>query len=267
MKRIHFLLITLGFVLLLSTNSWAQNDLRIPLSKPNQPGVLKLNAVFADEIIVRAHVGNDVRILIDGEDKEIEENLNRNGLRRISNGGAGLEVSESNNEVNIKTSPHNGDVELEILVPSKFSLFLQVTHGDVLVEGIEGEHEVRATNGDVEMLGVSGSAIVNSINGDIEVEFVRVSPNTPMSFNGLNGDIEVSFPAGTKFSGKMKTDFGDVYTNFDIEIDRSSSSNQVTQKDGTYSVTLNKWITGKVNGGGPEFLFKTLHGDIEIRKN
>lgn len=99
-----------------------------------------------------------------------------------------------------------------------------------MIENVNGEHEVKATNGDVEMRGIGGSVVCNSINGDIEVQFNTVTLNAPMSFNGLNGDIEVSFPADTKFNGKMKTDYGDVYTNFDMEIDRTASSKETTEK-------------------------------------
>ncbi|MDZ7756349.1 hypothetical protein [Rhodohalobacter sp.] len=86
-----------------------------------------------------------------------------------------------------------------------------------------------------------------------------------MSFTGVNGDMEVAFPANAKFTAKMKTEWGDVYTNFDMDIDREGARAESDSDDG-FKITINKWIIGKVNGGGPEFLFKTLHGDISIRK-
>lgn len=259
----------IAFFIAGTLTAFAQSDLKIPLSNPGQPGVLKLNANFADDIIVRAHSENEVRIVIDGRSDEDEEAnaYNHQGLRRISTGGAGLEVRERDNVISIQTSPISDEVELEIFVPARFSVIMQVTHGDVYVEGVTGEHEIKATNGDVEMIDVGGACIVNSVNGDIEVAMKEVFPNAPMSFTGLNGDIEISLPADTKFTGKMKTDYGDVFTNFDIQLDRSSNSKEISNNDGTYTVVVNKWITGTVNGGGPEYLFKTLHGDIEIRKN
>lgn len=258
---------TLAFLVTLSGHALAQQDLKVPLSNPNRPGKLILNAIYADDIIINGYDGKEVLVILDGEDKDDERNLNRNGLRRISTDGVGLEVTEDNNEVTIRTSPSSNDLELEVKVPRDFSLMLQVTHGDIQVSGVNGEHEVRATNGDVEMSNIGGSVIVNSVNGDIEVTMNSVTPNTPMSFTGLNGDIEVAFPAGTRFTGKMKTDYGDVYTNFEISLNRDSNKAEVNSSDGKYTVTINKWISGDVNGGGPEFLFKTMHGDIEIRKN
>ncbi len=267
MKISKTIIYLFGFIMLTSGTVLGQNDLSVPLSDPGKPGKLSLNAVYADDIVVKVHNGNDVIVMFDGEDDDRYDNYNRNGLKKISTSGVGLEVTEDNNNVRIKTAPNSHDLDLEVWVPKNFSLNLQVTHGDVEVHGVEGEHEVRATNGDIEMYDIGGSVVVNSVNGDIEVNMVSVTPNTPMSFTGLNGDIEVSFPASTKFTGKMKTDYGDVYTNFDIQLDRSSSASEISSGDGKYTVTINKWITGTVNGGGPEFLFKTLHGDIEISKN
>ncbi len=267
MKNLKSMIYILGILAMTSGVALGQDDLKVPLSNPGNPGILQLSAVFADDIIIKAHDGKDVIVKFDGNDEDNDGDYRRNGLRRISTNGVGLEVTEDNNIVRIKTAPNSHDLDLEVWVPKNFSLDVQVTHGDITIEGVIGEHEVKATNGDVEMLQVGGSVVVSSVNGDIEVTMVSVTPNTPMSFTGLNGDIEVSFPAGTKFTGKMKTDYGEVFTNFDIKLDRSSSASEISSGDGKYTVTINKWITGTVNGGGPEFLFKTLHGDIEISKN
>ncbi len=267
MKKYKSIIYVLGFFAITSSAVLGQEDLRVPLTNPGSPGILHLSAIFADDIVIKAHEGNDVIVIFDGNEDDETGKYSRNGLRRISTNGVGLEVTEDNNEVRIKTAPNSHDLDLEVWVPKNFSLDVQVTHGDISIEGAIGEHEVKATNGDVEMIRVGGSVIVSSVNGDIEVTMVSVIPNTPMSFTGLNGDIEVTFPANTKFTGKMKTDYGDVYTNFDIKLDRSASASEISSGDGKYTVTVNKWITGTVNGGGPEFLFKTLHGDIEISKN
>ncbi|MCG8374494.1 MAG: DUF4097 domain-containing protein [Balneolales bacterium] len=267
MKKLSITVLSVVLGMLLSSTLLAQNDLNVPLSNPDRPGKLIVNAVFADDVIIRAYNGREVSIILDGEDEADDDYYNRNGLRRISTSGAGLEITEDNNEVTVKTSPNSDDIELEILVPENFSVQMKVTHGDVYVKGVRGEHEIVATNGDIEMEDIRGSVIVNSVNGDIEVELLEVFDDTPMSFTGLNGDIEVGLPGNAKFTGKMKTDYGDVYTNFDMRIDRSASASEITRGEGRYTVTVNKWITGTVNGGGPEYLFKTLHGDIEIRKN
>ena len=267
MKDLKTTIYTLAFLVLASAPAIGQDDLTVPLTNPGQPGKLELLTNFADDVEIIGHEGREVIVKFDGEDEDDYDSSTRNGLRKISTNGVGLEVTEDNNTVRIRTAPNSHDLDLIVMVPKNFSVKLSVTHGDITVHGVNGEHEIKATNGDVEMYDIGGSVVVNSTNGDIEVTMNSVTPNTPMSFTGINGDIEVAFPANTKFTGKMKTDYGDVFTNFDIVIDRSQSAAEISSGDGKYSVTINKWITGNVNGGGPEFLFKTLHGDIEIRKN
>ena len=265
MKK-SFIYLTFIATLALAANAQAQNDLRVPLSKPGQPGNLEINAMFADEIVIRAHSEEDVQVIYGGDGTDNDRRNEKDGLRRISSGGVGLEISENNNIVTIQTGPMPSDLELTVLVPKNFSLKLHTTQGDIYVEGLNGEIEINSVNGDVELMEVSGSVVMNSVNGDIEVDFVNISPDTPMSFTGVNGDIEVSLPANAGFSAKMKTEWGDIYTNFDMEIDRSSSASEFNKEKGNYKVAINKWVLGKVNGGGPEFVFKTLRGDISIRK-
>ena len=35
---------------------------------------------------------------------------------------------------------------------------------------------------------------------------------------------------------------------------------------GSFKVTIENWVYGKVNGGGPEFMFNNMNGNIYIRK-
>jgi DUF4097 and DUF4098 domain-containing protein YvlB len=267
MKKLISILFSAFVALAVNIPAFAQNDITVPLSNPGKAGMLKVDLVYADNIVIRTHNRQDVIVQYDGDDEDDHRNNRKDGLRRISSGGLSLEITEDNNTVKVNSQPQNNDLELVILVPKNFSLKLIAVHGDIEVYGLEGEIEVEAVNGDIEMGELAGSALVNSVNGDIEVSFIRIDPKAPMSFTGVNGDIEITLPANSKFSAKMKTDWGDVYTNFEMEIDRSPTNNEVSSKKGQYKVTVNKWVYGTVNGGGPEYLFKTLHGDISIRKN
>lgn len=261
-----FIYTTLGAILFFTTSLFAQSNLRIPLSNPSESGTLEINVLFADEITVRTHAENEVHILYDGDGVREDRREEKDGMRRITPGGAGLEVTEKENRVIIKSGPMPNDLELLVLVPQNFSLSLHSTSGDVTVDGLSGEIEINSINGDVEVTNISGSVVLNSVNGDTEIEFAQISPDTPMSFTGTNGDIEVTFPANAAFSAKMKTDWGDIYTNFDMQIDNTIGDTENTNEGDTYRVSINKWVVGHVNGGGAEFVFKTLKGDITIRK-
>jgi len=267
MKKLISILFSAFVVLAVLNPAIAQNDITIPLSNPGKAGMLRVDLVYADNIVIRTHDRKDVIVQYDGDNEDNDHSNRKDGLRRISSGGLSLEVTEDNNTVRVNSQPQNNDLELVILVPKNFSLKLNAVHGDIEVYGLEGEIEVEAVNGDIEIGDIAGSALVNSVNGDIEVSFTRIDPKAPMSFTGVNGDIEITLPANSKFSARMKTDWGDIYTNFDMTIDRSPAKNEVSTKKGQYKVSVNKWVYGTVNGGGPEYLFKTLHGDISIRKN
>lgn len=268
MKKLYiYSYILMALMMLSSAVVSAQNDLTVPLSRPGEQGILEVNSVFADDVIIRTHSRNNVIIKFESEEDEDDYNNIRDGLKRISSKGIGMEIVEDNNRVKISTSSRSSDLKLEVFVPENFSLNLHITHGDIEVYGVNGEIEINSVNGDVEVREVSGSALINSVNGDVEIDFVKVTEGAPMSFTTVNGDIELSLPAEVKMSAKMKTEWGDIYTNFDMEVEHNTDATEVSRDGGKYKVAINKWVYGKINGGGPEYLFKTLHGDISIRKN
>lgn len=263
--------LTLLALMVFPTSVMAQsdNDLVIPLSNPGQPGKLKVSIIQGDIEII-GYDGQDVRISYDGDDNDRRDRnrSNRRGLRRISGSSVGLEATERNNEVNVSVSPTSDDADLVIRVPKNFSLNLSVINdGDIEVENVNGEHEISNLNGDVEMTDMGGSMLVNTINGDIEVEFKSIAANTPMSFTTVNGDIELALPPSAQFDFKIKTEWGDILSDFDFVVRRTEDTSKSSRRNGQYKITVNKWVSGSINGGGAEYLFKSLHGDIVIRKN
>jgi DUF4097 and DUF4098 domain-containing protein YvlB len=87
-----------------------------------------------------------------------------------------------------------------------------------------------------------------------------------MSFSTYNGDVDLTFPATLKSSLKMKTNQGDIFTDFDVAMVKSGPVQKKDEKSGVYKVVIDDWVKGDVNGGGPEFMLKTYNGDIFVRK-
>lgn len=87
-----------------------------------------------------------------------------------------------------------------------------------------------------------------------------------MAFSNLNGDIDVTLPANAKVTAKMKSDWGEMFTDFDMDITQDQGKVDASSGSGTYKVSVNNWIYGNINGGGPEYLFKSMRGDIYVRK-
>ena len=192
---------------------------------------------------------------------------NVEGLRRIPvPGGTGLEVEEEDNVMEVRTSTFQQAVDVVIQAPYNTTLELSsMNNGTITVENITGEVEVSNMNGPIKLTGISGTVVAHSMNGWITVALESVTPNKPMSFSTMNGDIDVTLPANTKAKVKIKSDMGEVYSDFDIQVD--TVPQKIEEKDeGRYRVSFEKYIMGTINGGGPEYTFKTYHGDIIIRK-
>lgn len=259
------------FTILLSlvigvVTSIAQERVVIPLSNPGEHGQLELGIVRGS-ISVSGGDTEEVIISYDGGgDSNDDSPAMRNGLRRISDNSIGFEVTENDNEVQIGGTSPQADVNFSITVPRNFSLYLStVNGGDVVVENVNGEMEISNVNGDVTLTNVGGSATVNTVNGDITASFNSINADSPMAFSNVQGDIDITLPANASVTAKMRSEWGEVYTDFDMNINRSNQENIDVDSD-VYRVSINNWITGQINGGGPEYMFKTLRGDIYIRK-
>ncbi len=89
------------------------------------------------------------------------------------------------------------------------------------MENVKGELEVNNVNDKITLTNISGSVVANTVNGDVDVTFKSIDPKAPMAFSTLNGDVNVTLPADTKANLKLKSDNGDVFSDFDIDIDKT----------------------------------------------
>ena len=69
-----------------------------------------------------------------------------------------------------------------------------------------------------------------------------------------------------KANVKLKSDRGDVFSDFDIDIDKTQPKANRSTQTGMYKVTIEDWVYGKINGGGPEVMMKNMNGNIYVRK-
>lgn len=257
----------------------------VPLTDPSKPVLIKAE-VLTGSINVKGYEGKEViveakvreRSLTDeGEEyEEQEEDQDEKdkasriaGMKRIGYASTGLEVEETNNVVSISTESWKHAVDITIQTPRASSLELHTTNdGNIFVENVSGELEVENVNGSNTLKNVSGNAVVNTVNGDVTVTMIRVTPDKPMSFSSLNGDVDVTLPADVKANVKMKSQQGDVYSDFDINLKPAPQKAEEVSKSGKgkYRISFEKYVYGAINGGGPEYVFNTFNGDVYIRK-
>jgi hypothetical protein len=272
MKKMKFAgLVLLSLVIV--TKSLAQSgsteQLTVPLSYPGKPYSLKANLVEGS-IKVMSYDGKDIIINVtpvEGEEEEGSKAV-ENGMKRISvSGGYEVTAKEADNTITISTGNPMKTVNLDLKIPQDVKLKLgTVNNGSIVVENIRGELEVSNVNDEIRLLNISGSVVANTVNGDVTVTFSAVDPKAPMAFSTLNGDVSVTLPADTKANLKLKSDMGDVFTDFDIDIDKTPSKAEKTTEPGMYKIKKDDWVYGKINGGGPEMMMKNMQGNIYVKK-
>jgi Putative adhesin len=242
---------------------------RIPvtLTDPSRPALVKAGLI-AGGITVKAYDGKEVIVEAHARTRESAPDGN---AKRISISSTGLSVEEENNQVRINTESYIRPIDLTITVPTHTSLYLRaVNDGDIAVSGVDGEFDIDNINGSVTLNNVSGSSVAHALNGRLLATFNHVNPQKPMAFSSLNGDIDVTFPADLKANVSLRSDRGDVFSDFDIQIQAASSKPIVEdsrQQGGKYRVKIDKTVHGTINGGGPEIQFTNFQGQIYIRKS
>ncbi|MGB9463563.1 MAG: DUF4097 family beta strand repeat-containing protein, partial [Candidatus Acidiferrum sp.] len=192
----------------------------VNLSDPARPAFVKASSVNGS-ITVKAYDGKEVIVEARGRNEESEKPSS--GPKRLNISTTGLTVEEENNEVRISTESYARTIDLTISVPVHTSVKLRaVNDGDIMVTGVDGELDVDDINGAVTLNNVSGSAVAHALNGHVHVTFAKVNPQKPMAFSSLNGDIDVTFPADVKANVSIRSDRGDVFSDFDVQLQASA---------------------------------------------
>ena len=280
MKTIKAFLIILFAAGIASQSIKAQeqekHEMVVPLSKPGEPGVLECNLVngsitvtgYDGEVVMIEVTERTIKVESDkSRKKDEEEKAETEGLRKITTSSFNLSASEENNKIEIGSDSWKRGIDLVVKVPVNFSLEIgTVNQGDIKAENVRGNHEVKNVNGSITLNNISGSVLANTINGKISIVFETVEPETPMSFSNMNGSIDVTFPANVKATVKMKSSRGDIYTDFDMEMEQRRVKKEDTENANVYKISVEDWIYGKINGGGPEYTFKNFNNNIYLRK-
>lgn len=280
----------------------APEKVSVPLSSPDKPCSIVVD-VYLGSITVKGTQGREVVVEAVGRDQalkptrdretgvrfdpEIEEAVreSREAVRKVQEKdeakkagmkklslptGLGLEIREENNRVRIEADSMKRAVDLTLLVPVNSSLNLECyAGGDIVVENVNGEFDIENYAGSVILKSVSGAAVVETYGGEIKADFRQVAADKPMSFSTYARDIDITFPANFKASVRIKTENGEVYSDFDVALDKTTSQMKVEDRrkeGGRFKVTFDDSIRGAINGGGSEYAFNSYQGNIYIRK-
>ncbi len=269
----------------------------IKFSDPLKPGLLHVDILRGD-ITIRGYNGNEVIIeakinpmkrvriergerFVELEEYEEEEDLyheqermekkkhKTEGMKKLHSSTAGFEIIEENNVMRVDAEALSGYIDLMIQVPFNTSLNLDcIANGAIKVNQVNGEIEVDNINGPITLNSVSGTVVVNSVGNDIIATFTEVKPGKIMAFSSVSGHIDITLPKTVKATLKMKTDHGEVYSDFDIRLEQKTEKKEedARERGGRYRLRLESFLQGTINGGGTEIQIETYSGDIYVRK-
>lgn len=278
MKKFHMYLGVITILLFTCTLVYAQQPagdrVNVSFSDPSKPGVVTAY-VNAGSITIKGYSGKEVVIEANLKDRTSRASGRdripdkAKGMKRITANLTGLVVEEENNEMKIYVAGHDNEVDLNIQVPFQTSLKV-ASHegGPVIVEKVTGEIEATCSDGDLTLKNISGSVVANAYDGELVVSFDQIDPGKPMSFSSYDGDVDVTFPSTVKATVMIKASEGEIFSDFEIDL-KTAPKQQVKDErraGGKYRISFGEYVTGAINGGGPEFQFVTYDGNVYLRK-
>ena len=242
----------------------------VPLSDPARPGLIDVSLVHGS-ITVRGTNRKDVLVTArpetDTDRRSRRSDPDATGLRRIPQ-SAGFRITEESNRVKVSADSPNRQITFEIEAPMRTNLKLStVNGGEILVENVDGELTVSNTNGGITLNSVAGSVVAGTTNGNVRATLTRVTAQKEMAFTSMNGTVDVTLPAATKANLRMRSNNGDIYSDFDVQLAASAPVVQESRgSNGRYRISRNQSIVGAINGGGPEFELRTFNSNVYVRK-
>jgi hypothetical protein len=246
----------------------ATDRITVPFSDPERAGTLKVN-LLDGAITIKGSNRRDVLFVANSQ--EAREVLRRRqqaepppGMRRLTQPG-GFGVEERDNEMSV-SSAFNREIHLAVEVPTRTKLKVSIVNGGITVDSVDSEIEINTVDGAIMLTNVGGSVVAHAVDGNITATVARVAPQAPIAFTSLNGDIDVTLPAAVKANLRLRSDQGDVYTDFDVQVIASASANRTQRNGRGVRIDVNRSIYGTVNGGGPDFELRTFDGNIYVRK-
>ena len=242
----------------------------VPFSDPERPGTLKVN-LLDGTVTIKGSNRRDVLFVADSQGarqvlRRRQQTEPPPGMRRLTQPG-GFGVEERDNEMSVSSGFNRDEINLEIEVPMRTKLRVSTVDGGITVDSVDSEIEINTVDGEITLTNVGGSVVAHAVDGNIAATVARVASQAPMAFTSLNGNIDVTLPAAVKANLRLRSDQGDVFTDFDVQVTASASANRTQQRNGrALRIDVNRSIYGTVNGGGPDFELRTFDGNIYVRK-
>jgi hypothetical protein len=252
-----------------------------------QPGgTLTVDVPDGDVSIATSRGGRaSVEVFITARDRE----WGRTVFERMK-----FEAIRSGNDLRVTaTSPRLGDydwgdgrgvdVRVEIAVPQRFDLDIASSDGDISINDVAGQIDLRTADGDVTLGNARGPAIsISTSDGDVSAESIETDELVIQTHDGdvyvaanarssriTTGDGDIQLDLMARGEVRLRTGDGDItiYGDHSLAADVELRGDDV-QVGSEYSLEGRldrRGALGQLNGGGPLLLAETGDGTISIR--
>ncbi len=236
----------------------------VPLTDVARRGLLRVDVNHGSVSVRgvdRSTVGLEVAVEAASANQERSD-----GLAAVPNAHLDLDIRELDNRVEVQS--HSGrHLDLTIEVPREFDVEIRLyvsSETGLSVTGLSGVVESRIAEGPIRLLRLSGAAVVHTDDGELEVELLAAAAGQPMSFTTARGDIDVTLPAELGATATIESDTGNVYSDFELVPIRQKP--KASRAAPGFSARLGGLVKYELNGGGLAVTFKSLRGDVRIRR-
>jgi len=252
--------IIVPILLLLATSIKAQE-----YTVTHSAGKLILEGV--DNAIITAYDGNEIRITadIDRDSEEVERSKGLkvvNSLGLVDNTDLGLAANKDGENfviTGIGSGSCGCDGEYEIQIPR--SMGVEYSHStydsdELIINGVSQEIIVSTNYSDVQLKNVTGPMSIKTVYGDIDASFETLNQQSSVSLNSVYGLVDIALPPNSKADVSMRTPYGQILTDMDIQVDKTEGMRELSSKR----------VSGTINGGGVDLILKSGYENIYLRQ-
>ncbi len=271
MKYIHNCCIII-LSLLAVTLSGQSDPINVPFSNPSAEKYLDLSVLNA-EITIIGKDRDDVLIAYeeieydDEEREEEEEDTNANGLKKISGSNLDLTIGERNNKVYVNSNNWNKALNMTIEVPKNIEINVNSNMGRMVkASDISGDINIECAIGSIDLTGIDGIVNASTATGKINIAFNSIPSDKSMIITNHTGSIDLTMPASHKADLKMKTNWGEIYSDLAIQTEVKQPEVMREADEDGMKIKMDNWTHATLNGGGPQITLQSQMGNIYLRK-
>ena len=160
----------------------------------------------------------------------------------VTKNGKTIKVDKGNNSISnydCITNGHFVEIDLTVKIPRNLAIDIESLYGRISIENIVSQVTVHNTYGSVE----ARVATENKL-GDIDLK-------------STYAEVDLSLPKNTEASMELKTDYGQIYTDLDMNIKSNKSMKRSF---------MGEKIKSTLNGGGTKIKLESNYSNVYVRQ-